>query len=528
MSNFVKSVIGLVITLGLIYFFVSNEIITETLGWLAALLTVYMFLKQIFLQYRQHSQPSAKQKSLPDHKPIPEPGPKKEIDQKMLEDIERVVNERAQPAIRLKRHWPPEEPYAGNSWLGGLPTLPPELAWPTNPKTGFRLHHLAQIDLGEMPQLESGPRLPEKGTLWFFADIDEELVWIDNPENYHSAVLYWPESVSGVLATDAPENLPEVNHVNNSMTRYSSSRRIPGFSVYSKWPVTGHKTLAWETFETKPKSVDNYLVYRKMKAEKTEALKQEICGAPAQSDPDKYAISEPIVDENASEQDRSFSRRERRYNPALWGYMFPYNNNLALKVVQIMLDDIVRRYESASRSIEYARKNERPPQEHDIQEIEAFGLWIVKLDELIASLKNKNPKSPLDHNDQKQIDWLMKECFNLSRLTPSAETYVYYAVVDLVAEAIFDPELLSQVPKEILELVHPTTLPSHKTAEHFLLGPKGGATNPTAGHGVRLAQFGSDYAVRFMFCDVGVVDFWIDEEDLERGRWDKAWAATVN
>lgn len=44
---------------------------------------------------------------------------------------------------------------------------------------------------------------------------------------------------------------------------------------------------------------------------------------------------------------------------------------------------------------------------------------------------------------------------------------------------------------------------------------------------MRLAQIDSDSALGMMFCDVGIIDFWIDEADLVAGNWDAAWAATA-
>jgi uncharacterized protein YwqG len=61
----------------------------------------------------------------------------------------------------------------------------------------------------------------------------------------------------------------------------------------------------------------------------------------------------------------------------------------------------------------------------------------------------------------------------------------------------------------------------------MMLGNKGMVTNPTAGTGVRLAQFDSDYALQWMFCDCGIVDFWISEDDLAALNFDRAWAATA-
>ena len=105
------------------------------------------------------------------------------------------------------------------------------------------------------------------------------------------------------------------------------------------------------------------------------------------------------------------------------------------------------------------------------------------------------------------------------------------AMIDLIGEAAIAPKLLEGIPEGTKGLVKSFVLPSSGdasvTAEHFLLGPKGYEPNPTCGSGIRLAQFGSDDALGMMFCDGGILDFWIDPEDLAAGHWDKAWAATA-
>lgn len=97
----------------------------------------------------------------------------------------------------------------------------------------------------------------------------------------------------------------------------------------------------------------------------------------------------------------------------------------------------------------------------------------------------------------------------------------------LIAEATTAPALLEAVPQGAIECVHEYVLPSHHYTEHLLVGPKGTASNPTWGKGVRLAQFDSDSALGMMFCDCGIIDFWIAPEDLAAGHWDRAWGATA-
>jgi hypothetical protein len=64
------------------------------------------------------------------------------------------------------------------SRLGGLPSLPDHIEWPRQTASGTPLHFRAQSD----PSTPLDPaiddvRLPSHGMLFFFADIEEEMLW---------------------------------------------------------------------------------------------------------------------------------------------------------------------------------------------------------------------------------------------------------------------------------------------------------------------------------------------------------------
>lgn len=59
------------------------------------------------------------------------------------------------------------------------------------------------------------------------------------------------------------------------------------------------------------------------------------------------------------------------------------------------------------------------------------------------------------------------------------------------------------------------------------MGPPQGFTNDTGGHGLRLLMLSSGRDMDWMFCDLGVVEFWIDAQDLSARRWDRAHAMTA-
>ena len=151
-------------------------------------------------------------------------------------EIAALLDKEAQPAIFLKRQWPIDPVSEANSYLGGLPKLPDDMAWPENPETGFALHHLAQIDLSEMPRIDADPNLPQAGMLWFFADINENMDWEQGPGSPESCVLYAPRQHQRIAAAARPEK-PAAG---------GSSRRHPSelFMVFSSAPNQSVPALA--------------------------------------------------------------------------------------------------------------------------------------------------------------------------------------------------------------------------------------------------------------------------------------------
>ena len=114
-----------------------------------------------------------------------------------------------QPAVGLFRSRRPVLPLAldalplGCSRMGGLPDLPPTLAWPLC--QGAPLAFLLQIDLADVASAASRPvadaaittghddvlpLLPKRGWLWFFLEMDHALYGHDDVPN-STVVLHW-------------------------------------------------------------------------------------------------------------------------------------------------------------------------------------------------------------------------------------------------------------------------------------------------------------------------------------------------
>ena len=120
-------------------------------------------------------------------------------------EINELMERNRQPAIMLHRPYPPIDFPETHSHLGGLPLLPPGVAWPRS-SGGIPLHFLAQIDCADLPA--RGGLLPDQGVLFFFAKIDEEMDWGCGDPQDDGQVLFAEHA--GDEPTPAPADLPSI------------------------------------------------------------------------------------------------------------------------------------------------------------------------------------------------------------------------------------------------------------------------------------------------------------------------------
>lgn len=75
------------------------------------------------------------------------------------------------PAVLLNKMPTPDTMGAPGCWLGGLPTLPPEIEWPWfvyKDQPAVPMHFMAQINLSHLPRPDGFLDLPSTGTLFVF------------------------------------------------------------------------------------------------------------------------------------------------------------------------------------------------------------------------------------------------------------------------------------------------------------------------------------------------------------------------
>ena len=75
---------------------------------------------------------------------------------------------------------PTAEDLAGKSHWWGFPDLPEAFEWPCN-EDGDLLTFICQISLEDISEFDTDNRLPHKGMIWFFADLDYFLGDLDAP-----------------------------------------------------------------------------------------------------------------------------------------------------------------------------------------------------------------------------------------------------------------------------------------------------------------------------------------------------------
>jgi uncharacterized protein YwqG len=167
-------------------------------------------------------------------------------------DVNALMDRFAKPCIRLHRPFPPR-PQRGRSKLGGLPNLPDNVEWPHGHEHfGFKrgripLHFMAQIDCAELPRIDAA--LPASGMLFFFANIDDAADWMEHPADHYRRVVYVPHVAAGQPLRQPPPGLPVFGTASLAGRGYVGNPYPLGYGfghqpddpltgkIYFEWPV---------------------------------------------------------------------------------------------------------------------------------------------------------------------------------------------------------------------------------------------------------------------------------------------------
>ncbi|MDJ0946532.1 MAG: DUF1963 domain-containing protein [Kiloniellales bacterium] len=436
-------------------------------------------------------------------------------------EIADMIETQAQPAIFLRRCWPIGAAWGGKSWLGGRPCLPAQLPWPRDPKQGTALHFLAQIDCEDLPALDGASPLPRDGRLLFFADLDEERLWsVDGEDRCREAtrVIYVPKSEATSEERDPPEDTPDVDHPFGRLTGPYADKGRKGFA---KWPVSAHpietydiEGMPWSDRRSNPD-------FRREAIERHYGAIRALLPAPPAPE-DRVTLLEWEPDSEAGPA----GAQRQVFRAAPLGPAFPWCG----LVVSEFLSRLEREAQQGlARAREELERRGAQAEDGHRAEVARYESLVADLAAFAAALGPLDPVEPASSElREKLLAWIAE----MAERRHPARAGVFVgalqrAVMAASQRAVTDPEIAERLPAEAHRVNAERLTPDPRGAEHLMLGPTQFKTNPTGDRGLRLLLLSSDPGLDFMFCDVGVVEFWILEEDLAARRFERAWANTA-
>ena len=477
-------------------------------------------------------------------------------------EVETYLESLKTPAILPFRPYPPIDLPQTNSWLGGLPFLDDNTEWP-RASDGVPLHFLARIDCAELPE-ERGD-LPNEGVLQFFARIDEEMVWEGDSAEF-ARVLFHKKSTGG--PTPPPDDLPPLEGGWHAFDREMRLPDEPFRRVYPKWPLEFHTIWTWP-------SEDPDLSSSIERSDYIDAIQSALLSEIRKHTPD------PL--------DWGLFLRWR-WNPQANAHAETHNfPDVSFPHAWLFIEFIGRSAhrlaETKAQDLKWQIANDLRPGRGSA--LPGRRSLLTRLSEWFSRRPQSNPnanhplgrKAPAEERlhdaeilSSEALDWVGRAA-EAERLDPLAvevceefrawigsyeqrakdgrnttlTLLVRKAVARGISEAVKfcgDSEEASRMtPSRYMEWVEPehsllrTEVNAGDTAptvsirlggHHQMLGfaqDSQGFGPPSDSH-VLLLQLASDKGVDFMFCDLGEIQFWIDEGDLAARRFDRIIANT--
>lgn len=444
------------------------------------------------------------------------------------EEITDLIADRAQDSILLNRLWPPGAAVTTNSWLGGLPCLPPDMDWPRSAETDLPQHFLAQVDCADLPTLNGTSPLPRNGLLLFFSDLDEERL-----EANHS-VLFVPHSRQSVPPRALPDDLPEIDHQGGQPNSLTDN---PGLRSFPRWPVLPTAVKIWGGQETaEPKTRDRD--YLRLSRAAHDASLAAVMPPPVASEPLGSIFTSrhrKDADGNTILTPEGKAIPYTIFDPTALPDGFPFCGTGIDAFVTRLQQQATRaaRRAASERSLIDAKWNDteekraRKRAEADQADARAQATAALATDAR-AVLGTLPALGPVPQERVTRLHgWLSGLLDQPRNLMGNLQTAVSDSLLDLARSAVTDPALAAILPDRVFAAHATSLLPSPRHAQHLMLGPAQTKTNSTAMSGIRLLCLDSDYGPGMMYCDGGVLEYWISPEDLAARRFDRVRAETA-
>lgn len=428
--------------------------------------------------------------------------------------VESLMEKYRRPAIMMRRPYPPLDLPRRNSHLGGRPSLPTGFDWPRT-SSGTPLHFLVQIDCAELPP--SGGVLPKSGVLFFFARVDEEMLWGDDGEPAHDycRVLFAPTIAD--RPGDPPEDLPAI--MGGGFGSAFADFRLPDeppVRLYHEWQVEFHPIHSWPDASALEWIEDPALrrdpaarelahkraqEYQAVVHAAREAQATRILGWPDKIDP---SWGKPLVVEKrfplpTASADRPF--------PQLWIFIDRLARNLVAETV--------KREGWWSPPPPGSRSTGLSPSE--LQKIRDAAMTWVRM-----AARHSLDTAPDRGTSAEFAAWLQSLAVESSMHYGMVGHAFWRGMPSVMQYSASLPSAAAQIPH-----VYFRQTEDHR-AHHQMLGNARASqqARPFERDEVLLLQLESDYGVDFMFCDCGHATFWMHKDDLAARRFDKVTAST--
>lgn len=129
------------------------------------------------------------------------------MQQSGLQQLSSSLDQLILPSIRLSTNPSYETAIQpGQSKFGGMPDLPPNVAWPE--MNGAPMEFIAQIQLADAHAVDASKPLPAQGLLSFFYDASQQTFGADPKDRNGLKTLYFDQPASALKRTDLPTSLP--------------------------------------------------------------------------------------------------------------------------------------------------------------------------------------------------------------------------------------------------------------------------------------------------------------------------------
>lgn len=412
------------------------------------------------------------------------------------EDVDRLAGEidrrdlrgktfRRTPGVALVRMQRAEldVEYAGTSWLGGLPTLG-QVQWPRD-DFGRAMHHLAQIDLGTVPDPLLPKGMPTSGALAYFMTTAT-----DAP--HRAKVVYLP--TIGNTATEPPADLvpiydgPDQGHYVKGYARENAPDTFP------RWPVE--------------------FVLLPMVDQDRDDDALELMG-----DLLPYQASDDLSPLNYRQSLPDFARP--------WFWDTAHRFTMSIRQARDDIADTIRKAEKRVR--EYGARYQDAVNTL-MKDQAAFSQYV---DEVSIWAVSNGPWEKMTEADAQQLaDYFAQVRSGGGRKARFKPFYQFTqaellsvqeaATATLVAAANAEPEVFAMLPFEVRDDIDTRYRIASKGRWHQMFGLGSELQTAVSDHTHHhlLLQLHSDQLVNWMWGDRGVVQFWITEENLLVQNWD--------